>query len=112
MLERLDVSELHCTVQGLFHKGSASYVHFLAHLRTPDGVGLACKYLEKDKSLLTKKDSLGNTLLHYAAYLRNTLLIEELISKFSQHLFAHDSILENLQGNTPLHLAVSIKRST
>lgn len=84
MLERLDVSELHYTLQGLFHKGSASYVHYLAHLRSPEGIALALKYLEKDKSLLTKRDSLGNTLLHYAAYLRNTHLIEEMLSKFSQ----------------------------
>ena len=49
-------------------------------------------------------------MLNHAAYLRNSNLIEQLLQKFSVQLFANDTLHENIKGNTPLHLAVAIKR--
>jgi ankyrin repeat protein len=54
-------------------------------------------------------DSMGNNLIHLAAFYRNFTLLQALNQVYGSNLIK--AFVPNSKGNTPLHLAVATKRA-
>lgn len=72
------------------------------------------KSLDADKSLLKRKDPYGLTLLHHAAMVEKTIIMDALIKRYGPGLLDEDGVAKvdvvDKMGRTPLYLAIENSR--
>ena len=106
MLKVLDLQDLKASISGVFKHGTVSTVQLCSTLTSPEEINwFIGQFIDKDKGLMSLKDSQGNTIVHHAAYFRNINLLEALIGKGAKLNTVNE------KGNNPLHLAVATKRN-
>lgn len=77
-------------------------IHFAA---CQGKTGLVSKLLRADCCTINTQDGKGNGALHYAVSKANINLLEFLLSPINGQKSGIDVSLQNIDGNTPLHLA-------
>eukprot|EP00347_Sterkiella_histriomuscorum_P010982 403374198 len=98
----LDAAVLYSEITDLYRDGPSIYIHLLAYVKDHDIINLVLNKLKGSDILI--QDEFGNTLLHYAAYNRNLVLVKEIINRKLQ--LNNNKVSNKLSHYTPLHLAV------